>query len=136
MLEFTKLSKALFCISFSIFIQISILTMILSSCSSKDEYRYDSPRFDVDSRSVVMPNPNAPRRVPPSYNPYYTQPQAYQPRSYRNPSSYVPQQGSGSRYYSDPYAMPSPQYDGDQYYVPPSSYSNYDPYQGNDTNTK
>ena len=133
MLEFTKLSKAIFSISFSTFIKISIFTILLTSCSSKDEYLYDSPRFDVDSRSVVMPNPNAPMRVPPNYNPYY-QPQAYQPRGYRNPSAYAPQQGYGSRYYSDPYAMPSPQYDGDQYYVPPSYYSNYDPYQGYVTN--
>ena len=110
--------------------------MLLASCSSKDPYLYDRPGFDADSRPVVLPNANAPSRMPPDYYsqqpayynapaPYYQQNQP-QPAYRGSPSAYAPQQGYGSRYYSNPYAMPqqggSPYYDGDQYYIPPTYY--------------
>lgn len=78
-------------------------------------------------------------------NPYYYQQQQYQPPQYQpQPYYYYPPQpqykqpyqqqpygGAGSRFYSNPYAIPpSPQYqqyDADQYYVPPTYYNNVEP---------
>ena len=114
---------------------ITILFIILiAGCSSKDPYLYDRAGFDPDGRPVVAPNPSTPVRVTPDY--YYRQP-AYP--NYYQPQPYTqnPYQGNygGSRYYSNPYAIPSqqsyPYYDGDQYYVPPTYYNNAEPYPQN-----
>ena len=63
--------------------------------------------------------------------PYYYAPQ--QP-AYYPPASPYGQQG-GSRYYSNPYAIPPstqyPNYDADQYYVPPTYYNNIESQQSN-----
>ncbi|MES2961774.1 MAG: hypothetical protein V4694_05260 [Pseudomonadota bacterium] len=58
--------------------------------------------------------------------PYYQPPQQYQQQPY-----YTPQ--GGSRFYSNPYAIPPanyyPNYDADQYYVPPAYIQNTEPVQ-------
>jgi hypothetical protein len=65
----------------------------------------------------VMPNPG--------YPPQYQQqmPQQYYPPNYSSPP-YQVYPNAGSRFYSNPYAIPPspyyPQYDVDQYYVPPT----------------
>jgi hypothetical protein len=71
----------------------------------------------------------------PNQNQYYYPPQGYQAPQYQQPYSppYPYQQQynpygntGGSRFYSNPYAIPQSQYapyDSDQYYVPPSSYN-------------
>ena len=52
------------------------------------------------------------------------QSQGYPPAQYGSPYQVYP--SAGSRYYSNPYAIPAspyyPQYDADQYYVPPAYY--------------
>lgn len=110
-----------------------IATVLLASCNSYDPYLYDRPGFDYGTRPVVQGNPNAPVRVSPDY--YYRQPavrpnQYYQQRQQR----YQPYNGNGSRYYSNPYALPAngayPNYDADQYYVPPTYYNNADVQRG------
>ena len=66
----------------------------------------------------VMPNPG--------YQPQYQQQmpqQQYYPPNYASPP-YQVYPNAGSRFYSNPYAIPPspyyPQYDVDQYYVPPT----------------
>jgi hypothetical protein len=66
-------------------------------------------------------NPNPP------YQQYPQQPAPYQNQYYQPPYSAAPYQiypNAGSRFYSNPYAIPpspyNPQYDVDQYYVPPT----------------
>ncbi len=107
------------------------------SCSSEDPYLYDRPGFDEGNSPAkkYRQNPEGPARVAPDY--YYRQP-AYPPQGYapqQQPYYYPPQQQPyyapqqpppGSRFYSNPYAIPPtseyPYYDADQYYVPPTSY--------------
>ncbi len=123
--------------------------LLLSACGGNDPYLYDRTGFDEGTRPVVAPNPRSPVQTPPDYyyrqpyqqpqapynpqQPAYAQPPAYQqPPVYAQPapSRAYPQQyqnGGGSRYYSNPYAMPpqpgySPYYDSDQYYAPPTTY--------------
>lgn len=124
----------------SIFILLGFF--LASSCGS-NTYLYDKSGFDEG----ILPkeqNPNGPVRVAPDY--YYRQPQypyqqPYPPQPYPPqaapypyqqpyPPQYpqrIPPQG-GSRFYSNPYAIPPsdyyPQYDADQYYVPPTYYQN------------
>lgn len=118
--------------------KIKLITIIflfaLTACYKDDPYLYDRVGFDQDGRPVVAPNPNAPVRVTPDY--YYRQPtypSYYQAQPYRQ-NAYQGDYG-GSRYYSNPYAMPPqqnyPYYDGDQYYVPPTYYNNAEPYPKN-----
>lgn len=110
---------------------IVLITIVLASCSTnKDPYLYDRPGFDYGTRPVVLPNPATPVRVAPDY--YYRQP--VQPSYYQQQQQrYQPYNGQGyggSRYYSNPYAIPPqgayPNYDADQYYVPPTYYNNSD----------
>jgi len=112
-----------------------------------------------NSPSGVRSNPNSPNMTPPDYyrqggagypgqasqqQPYYgqqqqpsypqQQQQQYPQQQYgqQQPAPYYPPQNStppGSRFYSNPYAMPPSTnqyqyYDGDQYYVPPTYYNN------------
>ncbi len=123
------------------FIKILLLALLffVSACGS-DPYLYDRTGFDQDARPVVAPNPNAPRTVAPDYYhqqqyPAYQQQYGYQP-SYQQPQyqqvptyPQYPSGGGGSRYYSNPYAIPPSngyyqRYDVDQYYIPPTYYNN------------
>ena len=66
--------------------------------------------------------PQQPPQYPPQYQP---QPQQqYYPQTYGTVSPYQVYPNAGSRFYSNPYAIPPspyyPQYDVDQYYVPPT----------------
>ncbi len=134
-----------------------LLLLVINSCNKGDPYLYDRTGFDRDARPVVAPNPNvrtsAPeyyqqqpqygnsyQQVPLGYAPASPYPQQYQnqqvPLGYAPIPSYPPQyQQGGSRYYSNPYAIPPannyyPQrYDVDQYYVPPTYYNNVEPIQ-------
>lgn len=109
-------------------------TLLLASCNTYDPYLYDRPGFDYGTRPVVQGNPNNPVRVAPDY--YYRQPavrpnQYYQQRQQQyQPYNNYGYSGGGSRYYSNPYALPPngayPNYDADQYYVPPTYYNNAD----------
>jgi len=60
-------------------------------------------------------------QYPPQYQP---QPQQYYPQTYGTVAPYQVYPNAGSRFYSNPYAIPPspyyPQYDVDQYYVPPT----------------
>ena len=55
---------------------------------------------------------------------YQPQPQQYYPQTYGSVAPYQVYPNAGSRFYSNPYAIPPspyyPQYDVDQYYVPPT----------------
>ncbi|MFM7620017.1 MAG: hypothetical protein ACKO47_00225 [Alphaproteobacteria bacterium] len=134
------------------FLLIGNLMLILSSCSSSP-YLYDRPGFESGSVPPQEQGIEGQNRVAPDYYyrqqspyPYQGQPQNYQPNQpYPYNQQYgqggmqsqgypPPQYGSpyqvypsaGSRYYSNPYAIPAspyyPQYDADQYYVPPAYY--------------
>ncbi|OFW80280.1 MAG: hypothetical protein A2887_06080 [Alphaproteobacteria bacterium RIFCSPLOWO2_01_FULL_40_26] len=130
-IRFAKLSVAFFSVSF-----------FLLSCSAKNQYPhlYDKTGFDQGGRPQEN-NPNTPTRIAPDY--YYRQsPQAHIPQAmppqyqqpyqqppypqvpYQHPYSGSPYTTPGSRFYSNPYAIPPspyyPQYDADQYYVPPA----------------
>ena len=66
--------------------------------------------------------PQQPPQYPPQYQP---QPQQqYYPQTYGTVAPYQVYPNAGSRFYSNPYAIPPspyyPQYDVDQYYVPPT----------------
>jgi hypothetical protein len=113
----------------------------LTGCYS-DPYLYDRAGFEPGTTPSQDPGMSGSQnRVAPDY--YYRQPQGYnnqggQPypsQNYQYQNQYQqPQYGSpyqvypapGSRYYSNPYAIPAspyyPQYDADQYYVPPAYY--------------
>lgn len=131
-----------------------ILLLVAASCGG-DPYLYDRTGFDQDARPVVAPNPRAPNSVPPDYYQHQQQyggyqqvppqnyapyPPAYHQPIYPQPAPVYQQypQGGGSRYYSNPYAIPPAagyyqRYDVDQYYVPPTYYNNSD-YQGQRSN--
>lgn len=74
----------------------------------------------------------APQQYPQQYQqqpaPYYYPPQQQQQPAYYQPAPRYQQPQGGSRYYSNPYAIPPssqyPNYDADQYYVPPTYYNN------------
>jgi len=115
--------------------------IILASCSTDkydNESLYNSVGFDQGSLPIA-----GQQKVAPDYfyrqaqgamggAPYpqqqfqttqYPQPQYY-PQTYGSNMPYQVYPNPGSRFYSNPYAIPpSPyyqQYDGDQYYVPPT----------------
>ncbi len=139
---------------------IFCLFLLACSCSS-EPFLYDKPGFDAGTRpneknpdSPVTIAPDYYYRQP-SYNQQnYTsqQPVQYQQQMpYQQPQYYYPQQPvyyhpyppvmapgynnygntGGSRFYSNPYAIPAsaqyPNYDADQYYVPPTYYQNVEP---------
>jgi hypothetical protein len=68
-----------------------------------------------------QPQPQQQYQQPPQYPP---QPQQYYPQTYGTVAPYQVYPNAGSRFYSNPYAIPPspyyPQYDVDQYYVPPT----------------
>lgn len=124
-------------------------TVFLFSCSS-EEYLYDKVGFDPGStlNPAQYGNPRinktapdyyyrAAPTVPQGYAPqqqYYAPPPAYAYPPQQQP--YVPQyqQAPGSRYYSNPYEIPSAPYgyqayDTDQYYTPPIAYYGAEPTQ-------
>lgn len=106
------------------------LVIMISSCS-KNQYLYDQVGFEpgaapAENRSNATGQvPGYYYRAAPTAPPYYP-PQRYQPPY---------QQAPGSRFYSNPYAIPPapyyPAYDSDQYYVPPSYYYGTEPQQNN-----
>lgn len=119
----------------------TVILLTLTSCFGKDPYLYDKPGFD----SGTMPggyNPNSPKKSAPDYYrqpqypnyqpaPYQQQPQQqqyyYQP--YAAPQQQYQQPQGGSRFYTNPYAIPAAPngyqyYDTDQYYVAPYQYNN------------
>jgi len=119
----------------------------LSSCSS-DKYDndnlYNSVGFDQGSLPMAGQQKIAPdyfyRQAQgamgagaypqggqaPSYpqQQFQPQPQQYYPQTYGSVAPYQVYPNAGSRFYSNPYAIPPspyyPQYDVDQYYVPPT----------------
>ncbi len=107
--------------------------ILMSSCSRQgysNNQLYNTPGFDPGTLPNA-PNQGAPiRRVSPDYyyrQPSYAPPQRYAPppqNSYYGGGNVTP----GSRFYSNPYAIPPstqyPYYDADQYYVPPTYYRN------------
>lgn len=120
------------------------LLMILAACKAgNDTYLYDKSGFDSGRRPTdVQQNPEGINRVAPDY--YYRQAapqdsygqvpvQGYAPQAnYQQPPRVTPvYSAGGSRYYSNPYAMPPsnqyPNYDVDQYYIPPTYYNNVEP---------
>lgn len=123
---------------------IAVSFLLVAASCNKNPYLYDRAGFDPDARPVVAPNPNAVNTRAPDYyqggqqvpyqyqqQPYgqHYQQQQYQQPQYVQPAPYAQQYQGGSRYYSNPYAIPPannyyPQrYDGDQYYVPPTYYN-------------
>ena len=141
-------------VNFQRFVALAFLCLLFN-CKS-DPYLYDKAGFDSGTRPVVeKPNPSAPNHIAPDY--YYRQPQTYsspqgytsppasyyqQQQQYQGPAPYYqpPQQyqqqpyytpKGGSRFYSNPYAIPAsnyyPNYDADQYYVPPAYIQNNEP---------
>jgi hypothetical protein len=129
---------------------------------ARDPYLYDSPGFDSSQLSRnVGSNSNIPKSRPDYYNQevspsiqgqrmnnqpaygnypgqnqqrpnYYYQPTPV-PRSPNQQYENDPR-GGGSRFYSNPYAIPAygsgyPYYDSDQYYQPPTYYNNVEPQQ-------
>lgn len=121
-----------------------LLVMQVSSCSN-DQYLYDRPGFEAGGVPQQTQGIEGQNRVAPDYyyrqqggaypyqggQPNYQYPpvqypnQGYQPNmQYGSPYQVYP--SAGSRYYSNPYAIPPspyyPQYDADQYYVPPAYY--------------
>lgn len=132
----TNLSQFLFKILSFIFFGFFLLTT--TGCYS-DPYMYDRAGFESGTTPNQDPSMSGSQnRVAPDY--YYRQPQGYnnqggqpyppqnyqyqQPPQYGSPYQVYP--APGSRYYSNPYAIPAspyyPQYDADQYYVPPAYY--------------
>lgn len=112
------------------------------------DYYYRQPAYNtpqtqtpLQSQTQYQPQYQAPQQVPPPYSPqptYAAPPQAYQqvpqqqqvmPYYPQQPVYYMPQQAdTGSRFYSNPYAIPPAQqasrYDADQFYVPPTYRNN------------
>lgn len=112
-----------------------VLSIIFISSCSGSRYEngqlYNTPGFDPGTLPNA-PKPSSPvRRVAPDY--YYRQ-RAYNPpqqQQYGSPPPspyYGGNVAPGSRFYSNPYAIPPttqyPYYDADQYYVPPTYYRN------------
>jgi hypothetical protein len=122
--------------------------LIITSCQ-RDPSLYDRAGFDPGTTPPQDQGFDGQNRVAPDYyyrqqsqNPYppsqqgnypqgnypqgnYPSNQGYQPpQQYGSPYQVYP--APGSRYYSNPYAIPAspyyPQYDADQYYVPPAYY--------------
>ncbi len=106
---------------FSKIIPLTIL-VFLFSCSNKEEQPQQAPRFYQNS--APQPQYYYPPQNRTTYSAPYQQP--YQPY---NPYGNT----AGSRFYSNPYALPTGAqnyYDADQYYIPPRYYNN-DPQQNN-----
>jgi hypothetical protein len=85
------------------------------------DYFYRQAQMGMNQPSYPQTPPNYPQPQPMPYSaPYQAQ---YYPPSYASPP-YQVYPNAGSRFYSNPYAIPpSPyyqQYDADQYYVPPT----------------
>ncbi len=104
------------------------ILIFTSSCErdKREAYLYDKPGFD-SGMMPKDPNPNLPTRVVPNY--YQPQPYPYQAPQQNYQQQILP---PGSRFYSNPYAIPPaeyypPQYDVDQYYVPPTYSNNIEP---------
>jgi hypothetical protein len=98
-------------------------------------YRQPTGYPQQGSPQAIAPQTTTPQTaqtIPPQAGyptlPYQYQ-QPYYPPQYQG--SYYSQAAPGSRFYSNPYALPPsnyyPTYDADQYYVPPAYYQNTEP---------
>jgi len=108
---------------------IFCLIFIISSCSSKGSSDSAVPRtgYGIPAQDPSQYYYQAPRPQ------YIQQPVQYQQQYYyQAPQPYVV---PGSRFYSNPYAIPPSsryqRYDTDQYYVPPTYYNNVEPQRQN-----
>jgi hypothetical protein len=150
-IKFCKNFLAIFCLA------------LIFACKS-DPYLYDNIGFDKGRRPESAQSQGLPARTAPDYynrqqypaqQQYYPPqaqqyapqgqmpyavPQAMPPQQYYYPQpSYAqpgyPQMVPGSRFYSNPYAVPPSNYysyyDADQYYVPPYYQNNIEPQQNN-----
>lgn len=107
----------------------TVLMLTISSCG-KPQYVYDQVGLESGTKQNENAAPNSGGAVPNYY--YRNAPAASYGNPYQQQAPYYPPQQpyqqapGGSRFYSDPYAIPPaayyPTYDADQYYVPPSSY--------------
>ena len=106
-------------------IALSLLLILLSSCVTK--VTPEQPAVRNYQTNQQGQNPYY-YQQPGYQRPYYQQ---YQQQNYQQYNPYG--NTAGSRFYSNPYAMPAaPQYyDSDQYYVPPQYYNNGDQPQSN-----
>lgn len=126
---------------------VLILLLVFSCARDKydNEVLYNSVGFDPNSnpnqlkvspdyfyRQAQSMMPNGGQNMPSQMSnqgsqqanaPQYSSPTAFYPPSYSSPP-YQVYPNAGSRFYSNPYAIPPspyyPQYDADQYYVPPT----------------
>ncbi len=84
------------------------------------DYFYRQAKMGMNQAPYGSPPQNF-QQPPPNYPAPY--PAQYYPPSYSSPP-YQVYPNAGSRFYSNPYAIPPspyyPQYDADQYYVPPT----------------
>jgi hypothetical protein len=156
-------------VNFQRFVALAFLGLLFNCQSDPylyDKVGFDSGTRPVAEK----PNPSAPGHIAPDYyyrqtQQAYSSPQGYAPQSsYQQPASYYPQQQQyqapapyyqtpqqyqqqpyygpqgGSRFYSNPYAIPPsnyyPNYDADQYYVPPAYIQNNEPVQQASDRTK
>ena len=101
------------------------------------DYYYRQGAYDGSKPLPPTQAPVPPAAPPQPYQPQNVAPQYRQqyyaaPAPYGQPYYSYSQAPAGSRFYSNPYAIPpAPRYlnyDVDQYYVPPSYYNNVEPY--------
>ncbi len=148
-----QLAKLFYTKKTSLFLVSFLIIFLTISCSKEEPYLYDKTGFDPGEQPKVSNQPSSINKVAPDYyyrqpaysnyqyppqpqfyqQPYYVPLQQYQqpnPYYYQPypPQNYQPQVVPGSRFYSNPYAIPPstryPNYDADQYYVPPTQYKN------------
>ncbi len=96
----------------------------VGSVPNSNQFYYGQPKYQ--QQPYQQPYPAQYQQAPQPAPYYYPQ----QQQGYYPPASPYPPQG-GSRFYSNPYAIPAatqyPYYDADQYYVPPTYYNNVEP---------
>jgi hypothetical protein len=133
-----------------LFLAIFSIMLLTISCSKEKPYLYDKTGFDPGEQPQNSGQNGSINKIAPDYyyrqpaysnyqyppqpqayqQPYYPPAQQYQQPNpyYYQPQNYQPQVIPGSRFYSNPYAIPPssryPNYDADQYYVPPTQYNN------------
>ncbi len=108
----------------------------LFACISESDLQPDNPSvrqnqnpYYQNQQPIYQQPYQTPQTLPNYYQgvpSYYYQPQPYQQQN----------QTGGSRFYSNPYAIPPSNqypnyYDSDQYYVPPNYYKNVEPTNNN-----
>lgn len=94
-----------------------------------------NPEYMPQNRQLQPQFQQIPQQQPyPYYAPQVTYPYQPQPYYYQQDIrryNVIQQQDAGSRFYSNPYAIPpttqAPRFDGDQFYSPPTSQHNQEP---------